>query len=78
MPSNIDRWVTRKANKNHTCYWCGEEIKKGSEYDDYVMIDYGIFNIRFHPECSKARSEFNYDCYEGSHFRGSTKYRFEH
>lgn len=45
--------VTRRARKPHRCNLCGEEIKKGTEYDLQTFVYDGmIYGWKMHPECN--------------------------
>lgn len=53
--------VTRRARKPHRCNLCGEEIKKGTEYDLQTIVCDGMFyGWKMHPECN-AVSSFLWD-----------------
>ena len=53
--------VTRMARKPHRCNLCGEEIKKGTEYDlQTIVYDGMLYGWKMHPECN-AVSSFLWD-----------------
>jgi hypothetical protein len=66
-----------KARKFHTCYWCGERIKKGEQYARWAWVENGVVDsIRVHPECKDAwhaAAEEEWGYYKtgpGDHCRG--------
>lgn len=49
----------RKARKEHTCIWCGQNIEKGERYlDENVLGDNTVNNQKWHNECTKAAHEY--------------------
>lgn len=51
----------RKAQKHHTCIWCGQGIAVSEIYlDERSVYDGEIQRQRWHPECSEyaARTHF--------------------
>jgi|SRR3989344_3678638 len=55
IPTHVIRISQYKAQKNYTCYWCGEDIKKNNLYTyRFSKCSCKIFDIRslrFHIEC---------------------------
>ena len=66
-----------KARKDHRCYWCGQLIKKGTQYCRWSAVEGGEFyNTKVHLECGSAWRELpEYEAEEvwrGDHHRGCT------
>lgn len=64
-----------KARKDHRCYWCGQQIKKGTTYHRWSGVSDGEFySTAVHLECGEAwQSLDHYDAQEvlyAEHFRG--------
>lgn len=58
-----------KANKEHTCMWCGGKINKGEIYDKSTIKNGNdIYEWKNHIKCSRLYSEldmYDYDLGEG-------------
>jgi hypothetical protein len=57
MSETIGYTKVKKSRKDHTCYWCGELIAKGSPYARWAWVDDGISTTKVHPECEAAWGE---------------------
>jgi hypothetical protein len=67
----------KKSRKPHACWWCGDEIEKGSSYVKWCWNSYdNLDTVKVHPECREAWSSLPYGENE-VHFaefkRGSTE-----
>ena len=47
-----------EARKNHPCFWCGESINKGDNYEQRSIIGDEIFRYKLHPECASAANKW--------------------
>lgn len=65
---------TRKARKQHACWWCAEPVAIGENYVTWLWKDYGeVQRIKAHPECHEAWGTLPRDDCEvdfGDHCRG--------
>lgn len=55
--------TTRKARRDHPCYWCRELILKNSHYSEWRGVDDGrAYTVRMHMICTaalQAAEEYN-------------------
>lgn len=55
----------RSARKEHTCYLCGEKIKKGAQYTHYVGYGPdGFFSMDLHEDCYDVVEEYWAELYD--------------
>ena len=71
---------TRRAHKEHRCFFCHESITKGSLYNFRTGVNDGsLYTMHMHPECDTATAhwtEDDYECFsEGELKRGKDELR---
>jgi hypothetical protein len=57
----------KSARKNYHCDWCYELILVGDSYQRYTWFDGGASEIKMHPECMEASSEYCYENGDGGY-----------
>lgn len=54
-----------RARTEHSCFFCGEPIPPGSNYDRRTCVNSGeIVTMAMHPECNEATAEWDDMDYE--------------
>lgn len=54
-----------KANKEHTCMWCGGIIKKGEVYNKQIIKGDYIYEWKNHSKCSDLYNKLKMCDYDG-------------